>query len=345
MKRYWNEIGITRGVAIAGVVSIHATSQASVRFSEGSSLHFIYSLLNKWGHFSVPVFILLSGLALTNRYMGAWNLEGGVVFYKRRWMHVVVPYVLWSFLYQALHLFLYNEELSVGSMLLQLVSGTAHYHLYFMILIIQYYLLFPIILAALRPYSRASFLLVAVAVIIQAAAGKVLYEAGWEDKSWLFTTYLAFFVVGCVMGAAYERWRPILSKYVPFTLGAALVLLVVHLVVGMWHLYESDYAGLWVRETIVYGYSFFAAWFLLGIGQRLNEGRWGMRLLRALGQASFGIYLMHPALLSLLDQLPYPSGWSYHAAVAIRFTLALLVSYLLTRFLRGLKGVRILVGK
>jgi probable poly-beta-1,6-N-acetyl-D-glucosamine export protein len=309
---------------------IHVTSQATLDFQGSGWSHILYTALNSWGHFSVPVFIMLSGLVLTHRYRPSWDKEAGVSYMKKRIYGIAIPYVFWFLIYLGLKTCMYGTErnLSIPGLVSQLLTGSVSYHLYFIPLIMQYYLIFPFILHALKQPPKIIAALFMSSFLLQLISNIAVDYYITFDKSVLFTTYLPFFVIGVVLGSQYTRFQLLIKRNTGVFFFAALVLFI---------LYAGSRAlgingPLLLKEYLVYSYSLAAGLFLLGFGQIMSAEWPRTCLLKKLGACSFGIYLIHPALLTLLDSLLRFDTTSvmYHAAIATKFILLLALCTLLT---------------
>jgi peptidoglycan/LPS O-acetylase OafA/YrhL len=95
-------------------------------------------------HFTREAFFVLTAFVLTHRYRDADVRT--VPFWRRRLLLVGVPYVVWSVVYSGLGLV--TAPLPAGPALLVLLrnvlTGTAWFHLYFLLVSLQFYLVFPL---------------------------------------------------------------------------------------------------------------------------------------------------------------------------------------------------------
>ncbi|MCA1837181.1 MAG: acyltransferase, partial [Actinobacteria bacterium] len=100
-------------------------------------------------HFTREAFFALTAFVLVHRYRNRLRLRP---FWRRRFLLVGVPYVIWSVIYSGLPLI--TTPLPPTAALIQLarnlLTGTAWYHLYFLVVTMQFYLLFPLFLRLLR---------------------------------------------------------------------------------------------------------------------------------------------------------------------------------------------------
>ncbi|MCD1261000.1 acyltransferase [Paenibacillus athensensis] len=297
------EINIVRAIAILAVIMIHATSEGTYVPVAGSSTQRMFFSLNMFGSFAVPVFIFVSGLVLFYRYDAGWRARDTVEFYKKRIISVVYPYVLFSLFYDLFYQYLNTRTLSfslVGFLKL-LPLGDAGYHLYFMIIIMQFYVLFPLLLSAFKAWPLLARAMPAVAVLVQLVYHVATSGIVVPHSATLFITYFAIFVLGGYVGIHYPAASVWARRYWGVLLAGALIAGAAF--VGLyWLVYygKQPVAGGWFR--LAYNaFALLAAVALIGCGKRLLEsGGWPVKALLRLGQVSFGLYLVHPAVLSAI---------------------------------------------
>ena len=77
-------------------------------------------------------------------------------FWRRRYLLVVVPYVVWTAIYFVADAVpLHPMSGAVHSFTFDLVTGAARYHLYFLLVTMQLYLVFPLVMG----YNRGRYFL------------------------------------------------------------------------------------------------------------------------------------------------------------------------------------------
>jgi len=215
MKRV-EALDFARVISMLSVIMIHVTAPYIEWNSDvtlcGMNLAFF---LNQACRFSVPLFVLLSGASL--------GLKGGAVsaaaFWKKRLLKIGVPYLVWFFLYEldrhsfSLRLLAEEAAASPAAALERLLTGQAAPHLYFIIIVLQLYLLYPLLAAAIRR-SPAKALLTALLLTYAAQClfdfgreGVQLLSSGLAAYLWLlFPTWLFYFVLGaCCSGETLQK--------------------------------------------------------------------------------------------------------------------------------------------
>ena len=146
-----DELYFVRAIAIIAVVLIHATAKPISELVRTTPSFFTYQMFNTIASFAVPVFIFLSGFVLIYNYKDKPLSFGTIIqFYKKRLIYIVVPYLFFSVFYFAFIQWWYYDVSDFWLLLEQFlhaffIKGGTMYHLYFMYIIVQFYILFPLI--------------------------------------------------------------------------------------------------------------------------------------------------------------------------------------------------------
>ncbi len=337
------ELDIVRAIAIMAVVVIHGTTKALAELPAGSLSHSVYLTLNKASNFAVPVFIWISGLVLFYRYWDTWNFRMTWSFYRKRLMYIVVPYLLWAFFYYMFRQWIAHPAQMKVDMIeyVRLVQwGRTGYHLYFMIIIIQFYILFPLLMTLAKSYVSFGKYLIPFGVAVQAA----FYSYGhWVQaiphKPALAPTYFSMFAIGGYIGMHYDS----ISKRIQAR---------IRWIVPLFAVFGALYAGLFLLaghrvriehtwyELLFNLYAVTAAVTFVWLGRQLLQ-KWPRtaRWLTSIGAASFGIYLMHPAVLtSWRTYIDFPdSPPLYHLTTLLGMAVCFAVPWFLSYAYRSSK--------
>ncbi|WP_339252768.1 acyltransferase family protein [Paenibacillus sp. FSL P2-0136] len=346
------QLDIFRAIAIFAVIAIHATSRTLAE-TLGTSMFPPFLFINKFSQFAVPSFIFLSGFVLFYNYIDR-PLGGKVLakFYSRRLIYIIVPYLVFTVLYFGLkmtagHTWGMPLQEMGGKFFKYLWTGTAYTHLYYIIIIIQFYLLFPLILWCLQKVRHLAAWAPVIGLALQwgfVLLNKYMVNHGyWQlSKGSLAITYFSYFLLGAAIAIYYSSLKKWL---VPSREGwrsgkgtSWVVLWLLWAAAGAYHvvLWYNNYTKKTVINSLWYeGFSnlhallsclvlFQLSFLLYGAGRSLLS-----RLLLSAGACSFGIYLLHPLLLFMYRKLPFHGGsLAYTAAIAGGWLVALLGSWL-----------------
>ena len=146
-----------KGVAILAVI-LHHVSGMGIRFtSTGTASHAAAVFTNRLLLFCVPAFLFLTvflvGRGLARRPMPV------VEFWRKRFPRILIPYLIWSAFY-----LLYNTATGPGTLsdlmnndrwFTWLAYGKANYHLYFLVIVLQIYVVLPGIMEGIRRRGEA----------------------------------------------------------------------------------------------------------------------------------------------------------------------------------------------
>lgn len=165
-----------RGIAILAVILIHVR-----RFFELDNalydLTFLYSA-NNFARFAIPFFLICSGILLNPSVQNWWK------FYKKKIIRIGIPYVFFS------ALLAYGLG-QIDSFFYMLITGSASVPYYFMIILFQCYLLYPL-LVQFKAYKTE---LLVISFFVSFAS--FLYPDSWYYNTFpLVTKYIFFFVYG-----------------------------------------------------------------------------------------------------------------------------------------------------
>ena len=146
-------LNLLKIVACVLVVVIHTTASGVTGYLPGSWLQRLAIGINSVSQFAVPAFIFASVFGLAARYRGKARVEGLLGFWGRRIETVLLPYLIWSLIYLILQQRFMGICYGAAGMVKLILNGGAFYHLYFMVILIQLYLVFPLLLALRRRFG------------------------------------------------------------------------------------------------------------------------------------------------------------------------------------------------
>jgi peptidoglycan/LPS O-acetylase OafA/YrhL len=296
-------------------------------------------------HFTREAFFVLTAFVLTHRYRDVGVQP--VPFWRRRFLLVGVPYVVWSVIYTGLGLV--TAPLPAGPALVALLrnvlTGTAWFHLYFLLVSLQFYLVFPLfrrLLLATR--GRHATLLVASAVL------QVLTDLWLHDPAPIglkaqllpylgsvLLSYQFFLVLGGVAALHATRVDSWIRSHTVLIVTAALLggalaegwyqWLIAH---GVDAQFATD-----VFQPVMLPWSVAITAAFYAIGAAWADRRAGgpaSRFVERASDRSFGVFLLHPTILWALTvagatspaaRLPAP--WSSFAVYAVAVVGALMI--------------------
>ncbi|MGY2899276.1 peptidoglycan/LPS O-acetylase OafA/YrhL [Curtobacterium sp. PvP017] len=330
--RHLYEVDVLRILTFACVIGVHTTSHTAA--SDDVGLNALLALLHftRLVFFSLTAFVLVYSYTLRPRPMAQ--------FWPKRFLLVGVPYLAWSFVYVGSSWLLSSTRRGdvpdlVRTLAEGIVTGTSWYHLYFLLVTMQVYLLLPVIVWLVRKTRGHHLTTLVVALVVQLVvfAGYKYFPA---SDAWLhgyqkqfFFSYVFFIVSGAIAADhadAFLRFIRVHRRAVLWAFAG-----VGGLTLGVWALQVALGQSLYAAGTplqpieAVWSTAVFVGFLAIGArwADRRRPGSPVARFVDYASDRSFGIFLSHPFLIWILLY-----GDSWLEAVVPRPWLTL-VTYLL----------------
>ncbi|MGE5390694.1 MAG: acyltransferase [Deltaproteobacteria bacterium] len=325
--RSFDDLYVLRLIATIAVIAIHTTSQ-------GMTLSFVGYYGNQLARFSVPMFLILSGFLLFQS-----DLNNGLLprsqFYRKRFRRILLPYILWTIFYSlVLHYYFngtQNANMILPDMIRHFFLGNGFTHLYFVVIIIQLYLLYPFMRRAFNAYPGlflllSLFLSFGCQLLLYLHAIRAIHLSVYHGEIYLiaFPVWLFYFVLGMFLALNDQDLEK--SGQLSWLSWAAIWALSFALL--LWDSYKTASFALSLKPTVILyataSFFFLRAWlnrFPINIGLFI---KW-------FSDQSFLIYLLHPLManalvfisLRVVDQ---PLLWSSNLGALAKFLITLVVT-------------------
>ncbi|WP_144712120.1 acyltransferase [Curtobacterium pusillum] len=307
--RHLYEVDVLRILTFACVIGVHTTSHTVA--SDDVGLNALLGLLHftRLVFFSLTAFVLVYSYTLRPRPMAQ--------FWPKRFLLVGVPYLAWSFVYVASSWLISPTRRGDVPDLVRtyaegIVTGVSWYHLYFLLVTMQVYLLLPVIAWLVRRTRGHHVAVLVVSLVLQLVvfAGYKYFPA---SDAWLhgyqkqfFFSYVFFIVSGAVAADHADAFLRFIRVHRRAVLGGFVGVGV--LTLGVWALQVGLGQSLYAAGTplqpiqVVWSTAVFVGF--LAIGARwADRRRPGSPLARVVdygSDRSFGIFLSHPFMIWIL---------------------------------------------
>jgi poly(3-hydroxybutyrate) depolymerase/peptidoglycan/LPS O-acetylase OafA/YrhL len=301
---------LIRLIIMVFVVSVHTLAFA------GGTVTMSIGAVTTVFHTSRELFLLLTALVLTYNY-GQRPLKAGRFLRRRFWL-VLPAYITWSAIYYA------ADGRSRGAFptafLHDLANAGARYHLYFLLVSMQIYLLFPLIRWVLKKTEGYHAWLFGLALAYQAwltvglhykvgrsGNGIIAQFLNGAGQGYWIDTYVLYVVAGALAGWHFEQLCAFTRRHLRSGWRVAVVAAAgVAAGIGV-YLVETEVFGATpgnasaVFQPVVIFEALAFGWALLGAGLLWGDrGAHGKKFAAAGSASSFGIYLAHPLVLQVL---------------------------------------------
>jgi peptidoglycan/LPS O-acetylase OafA/YrhL len=309
---------LVRLIIMVFVVSVHTLAFG------GGQVTVVLGAFTTVFHTSRELFFLLTALVLTYNYGHRRNVRW-LAFWRRRYWLVVPAYVAWSAIYFAADGHWPGSAGAVATTFWHdLLTAGARYHLYFLLVTMQVYLLFPVLRWVLRKTEGHHLALFLAACVYQLALTAAIQHhpvhsgplAGWLNGAgqgiWL-ESYVLYIVAGALAGWHFDQLRAFAARHASAATIALWAGVGVAAGVGMYFAElargASPAAASAVFQPVVVVEALAFGWALLSAGLLWADRGAPHRKFFAAGSASsFGIYLAHPLVLQGLLAVASTTG-------------------------------------
>ncbi|MDD3890170.1 MAG: acyltransferase [Syntrophomonadaceae bacterium] len=346
MKARLHEYDILRSVAVLSVIAIHVT--AGYVYSSKAGFLWNQAMRN-----AVPLFIIMSGYLLYRGDIKIWLPVKQ--FLAKRCGRVLIPYVIWTFIYIVLTDIILSQALPgfqsfTAALGKALLNGTGFYHLYFIIIILQLYLLYPLLRNWMKQHPISLLL---VAFLITLAAQTVIYfsEMKWLTLpsfgflySSLFPVWLFYFIFGMYLVTNNKRVEALSIRHFA---GTGIIFVFSLGLVILDSIYTST-AATSIKPSLIL-YTIVSYFFLYALAMRITKFEKLIIYSRWIADQSFLIFLIHPFVLTGLTEMVWLPGlrniWNGNIGMLglylITVTLSAGISYIisLTPLAKTLGGI------
>jgi surface polysaccharide O-acyltransferase-like enzyme len=320
-------------------------------------------------HFTREVFLFVTAFALVYVYNGkAFPFKQ---FWKKRGLGTLLPYVIWSIIYVWVNTQTKTPTAFFQTVLIDILTGSASFQLYYILLTLQFYLIFPLFLLFLRHWAHHPWFVLTISLALQVLLFYVDFHTLQGDTShlpafWQFFAqyqgrfvllYQFYFVLGGLTALYFQQVKTFLLHHGKLVGGVFLVFLVAlwfHFALQVRVYGEPLGYATSVLQPIMIFYSgaviLFALWLTCRWAVKTDREKHprGYRFWSMLSDASFGVYLIHALVLIYLLKwvLPaMPTTWFVAVRVILIWLLTVSASTVFTILLLNIPIASRLVGR
>jgi peptidoglycan/LPS O-acetylase OafA/YrhL len=306
-----DHIDAMRPVKQVGVVSTHTLlffAPLAAAVSVGASLQLL--------HVTREAFLFVSACMLTYSVRDLPGVDHRT-FWRRRLSLVAVPYVCWSVIYFFLTIGSAPGTVGGDALHLLYLVGTGYYQLYYLLVLLEFYALFPLCLVLVRRTRGHHGVLLAASGLAQVALVSAMHwglAPPWMQGYWAtreVTSYQFYLIAGMVMALHLDEFHRWLCTHVwtivTGTVAAAAL-------AEAWYYLSVDHVLSWLGSSadpfqpvvIPFNIGAIACIYLIGVAlvDRRRSGR-TRRMVHSGSDNSYGVYLAQLLFITLLSWL----GW------------------------------------
>ena len=283
------ELDYMRFIACFAVMIVHITAIGVTEYIHGSFPYTLMLYINRSLKFTTPVFIFLSGVTSFYSYSNKNREFNYVEFLIKRLSKVLIAYLIWCVIYYEVYIRLGYYARDNNFFVESVLQGTISYHLYFVIIIVQMYIVGPLFYFILKNTEKKVPILILAGIITYICAEFIRYEL--SDR--LFLKYMVFYMLGIFLTMEYDKYLLWIKKNKIFIIVGYITMGLIYTIVAY---YDS------VFNTFVwFVFSSVSVFFVYLFGLFMKEKLMNIySFIKVFGQSSYYIYLMHPLILTIM---------------------------------------------
>lgn len=293
---YVYAIDWVRMATIIGVVLVH-----SVRFALAPYFPLWGGLMQMIFQYGRESFMVVTGFVLTYQYLNRTPDWSG--FWRRRYGALLPSYLVWLAAFVALAFPVWPLVPWIGDYVRALPTGESH--LYYVVLTLELYAVAPLFLRLVAWGRKNPWSLAIIAVLWELVTWTLKGYLGVTDAApqMLVWTYGGYFLLGGLGAVHWKALRGWILDHGRMIMAMLAVLLValgaVYRWEWSWHHSLAYVTNVFQPISVLYSLAVTLALFAGGIWfERARLSHTGLdRWVRRLGNASFGIYLIHPIFM------------------------------------------------
>jgi peptidoglycan/LPS O-acetylase OafA/YrhL len=312
-RKRLDHIDAMRPVKQAGVVTTHtllAFAPVAAGLTVGASLQLL--------HVTREAFLFVSACMLAYSVRELPGIDHST-FWRRRFALVAVPYLCWTLIY--FFVALPGDPGTLRSDLVHLLYlfGTGYYQLYYLLVLLEFYALFPLLLVLLRKTAGHHGVVLLVSGALQLVLVSTMHwnvAPTWMRGYWAtreVTSYQFYLVAGMVVAVHLDEVHQWLCSHVGLIVASTLAAAVV---AEAWYYLAADNVVSWLGSSsdpfqpIVIPFNIGAIGCIYLIGVALVHRRRSRRtrtIVRSGSDNSYGIYLAQLLFITFLGWF----GWRH----------------------------------
>jgi probable poly-beta-1,6-N-acetyl-D-glucosamine export protein len=232
------EIDVVRSVTAICVVAVHAISDTIFLATTSQAWLLQNGVVNAL-HYTREIFVVITAFVLV--YGHANRPFSARTFAKKRAIGVLLPYVAWTIFYDMVRGLRLSKVQWTLHVLGDLLNGTASFQLYYILLVLEFYLIFPWFLGWIQRAGRHPWRLLGVSFALQLVLVTVEYRymivppfVNTTIGSYIFQNqdrylplYQFYVVLGGVAALYIKDVRAFLVRHGAWTIAAVLLTLAI----------------------------------------------------------------------------------------------------------------------
>lgn len=332
MNKEIASIYFIRLFAMLMVVFVHVTAQYRHLFDISTVQHRLYHFFNNFVRVEAGMFVMIIGIVFFYNYRNRpFTIDVLLAYWKKRVVYILIPYVVWSLIYEVEAFYYQDRMLVLREVGLRLLNGESKYQLYFIFIVVQFYLIFPLLIIVIRRFPLLKKYLWLIGLVIEF----IYFKSSFRDivQVPFFLQFISPFLLGGWIGLYYEE---IIEKLRKWKMGLAGIGFVLAGSTYVWIRYENAFIEainipLDLYKSLGIAFLFLGSLYFFYFSEYLVKASSDKTIhrLRSVAYYSFGYYLMHPLVMfQVMKFIPtriMPIPW--HVTIFLQYLLTVVLCY------------------
>ncbi|MDN6967159.1 acyltransferase [Oenococcus sp. UCMA 17063] len=367
-RTHLHEIDFMRIFFTFGVLFNHTVNKFTLAMSQSDTYYTVRSLRVMF-HYTRMGFIFISGVVLTLTY---FNRNDWPAFFKKRFNGSLWPYLTWNALLMLLMIALGdpNYQLSnFGNKYLTLIMHGSSFYMYYMLLVMQLYLLFPIIVWLFKkwPHSHNKILFISFICQLTLVFFVKFVMPHMDISNWPYWfkatsinifAYQFYMIYGVYTCLHYQEIYSFLQRYIRVIVPLAIVMAIG--MIAYYRIWDQQILGidsdssLSLHQPYIACYDIVMLSLIFWLGKKYASFRqrgfpkWLENFINRAVKVSFGMYLNQTlgllVLSWLLSVLSLPD-WIMMALIPVGWVIVVAISFIIAWFCYKVPPFGFLVGR
>lgn len=335
MKKEIASIYYVRLFAMLLVVLIHVIAQYRHLFEVPSVQNTFYFFLSNMAIVEGGMFVMIMGIVFFYMYKDRpFTKEDLLTYWKKRVVYILIPYIVWSLIYEV-EMWYYDDRVLVWSEVLnRLAFGQSKYQLYFIFIVVQFYIIFPLLMVMVRKWGFFRKYIWLFGLLAEFAYFQYTMKVHYIELP-LFLTKLSPYLLGAWIGLHYEtivdkmkKSKLVLTGFGGLLLGLSYVFIRYRNTYFERLAIEDEFYK-WIGILFMFIGSlffFYFAEYLVKVSSSLSTHR-----IRSIAYYSFGYYLLHPLVLfQVMTYIPTQGlPFSWHITIFLQYVITIILCYII----------------
>ena len=315
MQRKLSEISSFEVILCLSVVMIHILSESVSSYAKGTILSFLSFSASKMLTFVVPAFMISAGIKFAHKFENtSFNY---FTFLRGRITKIYLPYVIFTILHYLYFVF-YRKyfDFDIYKLLTYIKYGSIVAPFYFIALIMQFYILSPVIMMFCRIIPSNLGILIAAVINILS----IKYWGGFKYGDRIFTAYLLYWIIGCYIGMDFRSAISRLTRLKKIIVPVGIIFTIIYTGVSYGEFLE--FFNSFYTEILKIAFCLSASFMWLVLMPKSNGF-----ISESLAPVTFYVFLTH--CLVIIETQLWLTNWGI-TSIPLRFVITFFSTYIIS---------------